>query len=99
MDWKRPENIGFPTVWATFEGKEREGGIKNQYWIQDLTSDYHEEVLRHMSTKFIRKSPICIYTSKCSINFSNKVDIWYTNDSYTQHMILITSTRIMNKLK
>lgn len=64
MNWKRPEAIHFPTIWANFEGKEREGGVKSKYWIQDLTSDYYGEVLHHMSTGFVRKSPICIYTSK-----------------------------------
>ncbi|XP_018563423.1 uncharacterized protein LOC108905134 [Anoplophora glabripennis] len=63
MNWKRPENVAYPTIWGRFEGKRDAGGKKNQYWIQDLTRDYYDEILHHMSTGFVTKSPICIYTN------------------------------------
>ncbi|KAJ8920167.1 hypothetical protein NQ315_011828 [Exocentrus adspersus] len=57
MDWKRPQDLAYPKMWGTFEGK------RGRYWIQDLTCDYYEEVLQHMCKNFVKKSPICIYTN------------------------------------
>lgn len=71
--WKRPESVPFPTVWAKFEGKIVRNGIKNIYWIQEVTDEYKSQVLQYMMDEFTLDEPFCKYSSKNRNNYVIKI--------------------------
>lgn len=62
--WIRPETVPVPTVWYTFEGKIIRNGVKNTYWVQDITDEYKDKILKYMLEEFTCDEPFCKYSSK-----------------------------------
>lgn len=62
--WTRPSCVPIPSVWMKFEGKIVRNGVKNTYWIQEITEEYREDVLKYMTEEFVWDEPFCKYSSK-----------------------------------
>nr|CAD7260531.1 unnamed protein product [Timema shepardi] len=57
--WERPDSVPFPSVWRRYEGTKMTNGKIPKFSIEDLTEDYVEEVIEHMSNIFLRDETIC----------------------------------------
>lgn len=62
--WTRPSSVPIPTIWATFEGKKEINGVKRKYWIQDITDEYKDEVVKYMVKQFVTDEPLSKYSSE-----------------------------------
>ncbi|KAK9731427.1 hypothetical protein QE152_g13631 [Popillia japonica] len=94
--WKRPESVPFPTVWAKFEGKIVRNGIKNIYWIQEVTDEYKSQVLQYMMDEFTLDEPFCKY-SKISEDpdvMKQFKEFWW--ESFKENLALVCLTKDQN---
>lgn len=61
-NWRRPDNVPYPSVWRRFEGrKPTADGKKLKFRVQDLTEDLFEAVADHMDKFFLADEPMCKY--------------------------------------
>lgn len=63
-NWTRPSSVPIPTIWSNFEGKKIINGTKRVYWIQDITDEYKEDVIKCMVKNFLADEPLSKYSSK-----------------------------------
>ncbi|XP_018574986.1 uncharacterized protein LOC108913832 [Anoplophora glabripennis] len=61
-NWKRPENVLFPSIWRTFERKDS-AGITRKYWVQDLTPEYEDIFVDNSIKVFLKDEPTCKYSN------------------------------------
>ncbi|XP_017783196.1 PREDICTED: uncharacterized protein LOC108567318 [Nicrophorus vespilloides] len=62
---QRPEGSEYPKIYKEFEGKLLKDGKRRKYWIQDLTEEYFEEVVKGYTEGFMYDEPLNKY-SKCA---------------------------------
>ncbi|XP_017783109.1 PREDICTED: uncharacterized protein LOC108567263 [Nicrophorus vespilloides] len=62
---QRPAGTEYPKIYKEFEGKLLRNGKRQKYWIQDLTEEYFEEVVKGYTEGFLYDEPLCKY-SKCA---------------------------------
>ncbi|KAI4465209.1 n-acetyltransferase-related [Holotrichia oblita] len=94
--WKRPESVPFPTIWAKFEGKIVRNGVRNTYWIQEVTDEYKSQVLQYMMEEFTLDEPFCKY-SKISEDpdvMKQFKDFWW--ESFKENLALVCLTKDQN---
>ncbi|GJQ70243.1 hypothetical protein Trydic_g22693 [Trypoxylus dichotomus] len=60
--WTRPKSVPVPTVWSSFEGRIERNGVKNTYWIQEITDEYKDQVIQYMLEEFVLDEPFCKYS-------------------------------------
>lgn len=54
LQWVRPSNIPYPTVWHTFDAQESRSSNKLvKYIIQDVPENRFEDVIQHMIDYFL----------------------------------------------
>lgn len=58
FSWKRPESLG-NQVWHTFRAKNARTNEFEEFVVQDLPREKHEEALDHMLVHFLPDEPIC----------------------------------------
>uniref|UniRef100_A0A1L8DD29 N-acetyltransferase domain-containing protein n=1 Tax=Nyssomyia neivai TaxID=330878 RepID=A0A1L8DD29_9DIPT len=76
MSWKRPENVGFPQIWLTFDAKDPDTGKIVKYRVQDLPEDRFPEALHLMATEFLRDETMCKSLELINDPNVNGKDIW-----------------------
>lgn len=57
--WRRPENIKFPQVWATFKAKDLNSEHLVEYRVEDLTPNRFEDGIKHMTDFYLKNEPVC----------------------------------------
>ncbi|XP_017783195.1 PREDICTED: uncharacterized protein LOC108567317 [Nicrophorus vespilloides] len=55
---ERPEGSVYPKIYKEFEGKLRDDG-RRKFWIQDLTEEYFDEVIKGCIEGFSVEEPLC----------------------------------------
>nr|CAD7569782.1 unnamed protein product [Timema californicum] len=77
--WKRPDSVPFPSVWRRYEGtKKMPTGNIPKFSIEDLTEDYVEEVIEHMSSIFLRDETVCSTSKLCEdpVSLAEIQELW-----------------------
>ncbi|XP_017783198.1 PREDICTED: uncharacterized protein LOC108567321 [Nicrophorus vespilloides] len=58
MTTDRPCGGKYPNIWREFEGRERDG-FKRKYWVQDLTEEHFDAVIKVLFEGFVSDEPLC----------------------------------------
>nr|CAD7461019.1 unnamed protein product [Timema tahoe] len=77
--WERPDSVPFPSVWRRYEGtKKMPTGNIPKFSIEDLTEDYVEEVIEHMSNIFLRDETVCSTSKLCEdpVSLAEIQELW-----------------------
>nr|CAD7439389.1 unnamed protein product [Timema bartmani] len=77
--WERPDSVPFPSVWQRYEGtKKMPTGNIPKFSIEDLTEDYVEEVIEHMSNIFLRDETVCSTSKLCEdpVSLAEIQELW-----------------------
>nr|CAD7407023.1 unnamed protein product [Timema cristinae] len=77
--WKRPDSVPFPSVWRRYKGtKKMPTGNIPMFSIEDLTEDYVEEVIEHMSSIFLRDETVCSTSKLCEdpVSLAEIQELW-----------------------
>nr|CAD7412219.1 unnamed protein product [Timema poppensis] len=77
--WERPDSVPFPSVWRRYEGtKKMTTGTIPKFSIEDLTEDYVEEVIEHMSSIFLRDETVCSTSKLCEdpVSLAEIQELW-----------------------
>ncbi|KAJ8929229.1 hypothetical protein NQ314_018108 [Rhamnusium bicolor] len=92
-EWKRPDNIPFPSIWRTFEGKKEINGIKRKYWVQDVTEEYADAFLGYMTIGLLGEEALCKYSKIIEDTQSEQeiVELW--RNSLKEKLALICLTK------
>lgn len=57
--WSRPADVPFPTVWSRFEGrKPSEDGCQLLFTVQDLTEEWADAAVEHMTNNYLREGSL-----------------------------------------
>ncbi|XP_018574983.1 uncharacterized protein LOC108913830 [Anoplophora glabripennis] len=90
-NWKRPEEVPFPSIWRTFERRDADG-VARKYWVQDLTPEYEDIFIDNMKKIFLKDEPVCKYS-----NFAEDpqavqdfTDLWRYGFSHKLGIICLT---------
>lgn len=60
--WIRPSIIKYPTIWRTFTNKI--SLHRKEYWIQDITPEYRDQVIKFTLQSFLHDEPLTKLISK-----------------------------------
>lgn len=75
LQWARPENVPYPTLWRAFEAKERKNSDKlAKFVIQDLPEDRFEDAIRHMTEYYMVDHPIMCGKSQWNSKFNTFIE-------------------------
>ncbi|GJQ70247.1 hypothetical protein Trydic_g22695 [Trypoxylus dichotomus] len=92
--WIRPASVPIPTIWATFQGRKEINGAKRTYWIQDVTDEYKDDVVKYMVKQFATDEPLSkyskIYESTNAADLAILEQLWNEVLKYNLALVCLT---------